>query len=103
MLSVIEATKRFGEHTAVNGVSLEVGAAAIAMAIPLGIIAAKQRKLAQPILWCVGILQTMPSLALLVLLIPAFGMSPLTAIVALFLYSLLPIVRNTYSGLLTPW
>lgn len=74
-------------------------AAAIAVAIPLGMIAAKKKKLAQPILWCVGILQTMPSLALLVLLIPAFGLSPLTAIVALFLYSLLPIVRNTYSGL----
>lgn len=74
-------------------------AAAILTAIPLGIIAARKKKLAQPILWCVGILQTMPSLALLVLLIPAFGLSPLTAIVALFLYSLLPIVRNTYSGL----
>lgn len=74
-------------------------AGAILFSIPLGIVAAKQKKLAQPILWCVGILQTMPSLALLVLLIPAFGLSPLTAIVALFLYSLLPIVRNTYSGL----
>ncbi|MFU8828113.1 MAG: glycine betaine ABC transporter substrate-binding protein, partial [Phycisphaerales bacterium] len=74
-------------------------AAAILIAIPLGMTAAKNPRLAQPILWCVGILQTMPSLALLVLLIPAFGLTPLTAIVALFLYSLLPIVRNTYAGL----
>ncbi len=50
-------------------------AGAILFSIPLGIVAAKQKKLTQPILWCVGILQTMPSLALLVLLIPAFGLA----------------------------
>ncbi len=74
-------------------------AAALLVAIPLGVIAAKVRGAGAPILWAVGILQTMPALALLVLLIPLFGLDAKTAIVALFLYSLLPIVRNTYAGL----
>ena len=47
----------------------------------------------------VGIIQTLPSLALLVFMIPFFGIGAVPAIVALFLYSLLPIVRNTYTGL----
>jgi len=70
----------------------------------LGITAARSRSLAQPILGVAGIIQTIPSIALLVLLIRP--MSWVTgeigrpqAIVALFLYSLLPIVRNTYTGL----
>ena len=73
--------------------------AAIAMAIPLGIWAAKRPKLGQSILGAVGILQTIPSLALLVVMIPLFGIGYGPAIAALFLYSLLPIVRSTYSGL----
>jgi osmoprotectant transport system permease protein len=82
--------------------------AAIAVAIPLGIVAARYAPLAQPILGTVGIIQTIPALALLVLLMPLLaplrplGISSLgdpPAILALFLYSLLPIVRNTYSGL----
>ena len=47
----------------------------------------------------IGIIQTLPSLVLLVFMIPFFGIGTVPAIVALFLYSLLPIVRNTYSGL----
>ena len=78
---------------------------AILVAIPLGIIAAKQRRFAQTILGIVGIVQTIPALALLVLLMrplsllgfASIGDPP--ALVALFLYSLLPIVRNTYTGL----
>ncbi|MFQ5494415.1 MAG: glycine betaine ABC transporter substrate-binding protein [Phycisphaerae bacterium] len=82
--------------------------AAIFVAVPLGVLAAKKEKLGQSILAVVGVIQTIPSLALLVLLmeimtplrrfgIEALGAAP--AIVALFLYSLLPIVRNTYTGL----
>ena len=82
--------------------------AAIAVAIPLGILAARNETLAQPILASVGVIQTIPALALLVLLMPLLsplrplGISSLgepPAILALFFYSLLPIVRNTYAGL----
>ena len=80
---------------------------AIFAAIPLGIIAAKLPRLGQVVLGAVGVIQTIPALALLVLLIPliasmnldTFGEGSATAIAALFLYSLLPIVRNTATGL----
>jgi osmoprotectant transport system permease protein len=72
---------------------------AILIALPLGIIAAKSNQLAQPILSIVGVLQTIPSLALLVFMIPLFGIGTFPAMAALFLYSLLPIVRNTHSGI----
>lgn len=74
-------------------------AAAIVVAIPLGIAAARFRILGQVILSVVGILQTLPSLALLVLMIPLLGIGAPPALFALFLYSLLPIVRNTHAGL----
>ncbi|UCH46109.1 MAG: ABC transporter permease subunit [Nitrospiraceae bacterium] len=73
--------------------------AAIGVSIPLGIIAAKKTKLGQIILGFVGIIQTIPSLALLVFMIPLLGIGGPPAIAALFLYSLLPIVRNTYTGI----
>ena len=80
---------------------------AILIAIPLGIIAAKRRRFGQLILATVSIVQTIPSLALLVMLMPlmgyfglaSVGLGSATAVTALFLYSLLPIVRNTYTGL----
>jgi osmoprotectant transport system permease protein len=73
--------------------------AAILLAIPLGILAAKIKKLETLILGFVGIIQTIPSLALLVFMIPLLGIGGPPAIVALFLYSLLPIVRNTFTGI----
>ena len=85
-----------GEHLYLVGISL---AAAIAVSIPLGILAARHTKAGQIILAGTGIIQTIPSLALLVFMIPLLGIGALPAIVALFLYSLLPIVRNTYTGL----
>lgn len=85
-----------GEHLFLVTVSLT---AAIGAAIPLGITAAKRPKLGQLILGTVGIIQTIPSLALLVFMIPLLGIGGPPAILALFLYSLLPIVRNTYTGL----
>ena len=75
-------------------------ALSILAAIPLGIWAARTPSAAQPILSVTGLIQTIPSLALLAFLIPLLHqIGPLPAIVALFLYSLLPIVRNTYTGL----
>ncbi len=73
--------------------------AAILLAIPLGIIAFKVEKLGQIILGIVGVIQIIPSLAIIVFMIPLMGIGAKPAIVALFLYSLLPIVRNTFSGL----
>lgn len=72
---------------------------AIVVAVPLGILSARRPRLGQIILGAVGILQTIPSLALLVFMIPLFGIGGAPAVAALFLYSLLPIVRNTYTGL----
>lgn len=73
--------------------------AAILLAIPLGVVAARREKLGQVILGIVGVIYTIPSLALLVFMIPLLGIGGPPAMVALFLYSLLPIVRNTHAGL----
>lgn len=85
-----------GEHLSLVVVSL---AAAIAIAIPLGIVAARRPRLGHAILAAVGAVQTIPSLALLVFMIPLFGIGGTPAVAALFLYSLLPIVRNTHAAL----
>ena len=74
--------------------------ASILVGIPLGAAAAKSRALAQPILALVGVIQTIPSLALLAFLIALMGIiGTIPALIALFLYALLPIVRNTHAGL----
>jgi osmoprotectant transport system permease protein len=75
--------------------------AAIVLGVPLGVLATRSRSLAGLILAAAGLFQTIPSLALLALLIPLLGIGVVPALVALFLYSLLPIVRNTYVGLST--
>jgi osmoprotectant transport system permease protein len=72
---------------------------ASAIAIPLGVMAVRWRFLATPMLVTAGILYTIPSLALIVGLWPIFGLSVTTVIVALTLYSLLVILRNTIVGL----
>ena len=84
------------DHLTLVGISLF---GAIVVAIPLGIVAFRWTNGGQIILGVVGIIQTIPSLALLVFMIPLLGIGGPPAIVALFLYSLLPIVRNTYAGL----
>jgi len=73
--------------------------AAILVSIPLGISSYKNKKIGKFIIGITGIIQTVPSLALLVFMIPLLGIGSSPAIVALFLYSLLPIVRNTFTGL----
>jgi len=74
--------------------------AAVAAGVPLGIAAAKVRGLAQPVLALTGLLQTIPALALLAFLIPITGtIGVWPAMLALFLYALLPITRNTHAGL----
>lgn len=88
--------QRTGEHLALVGVSL---GAALLVALPLGILAAHRPRLGQGVLALTGVLQTLPSLAVFVFMIPLFGIGAGPAIAALFLYSLLPIVRNTHAGL----
>jgi osmoprotectant transport system permease protein len=85
------------EHLLLVFVSLAAG---IVVALPLGVLAARVQAAAQPILAVVGVIQTIPSLALLAFLIPLLGSIGTTpALIALFLYSLLPIVRNTHAGM----
>ena len=84
------------EHLALVALSLSM---AIVIAIPLGITAVRFPRLGQLILGGTGIIQTIPSLALFVFMIPLLGIGGPPAVVALFLYSLLPIVRNTHAGL----
>ena len=84
------------DHLYLVGISLGL---AILFAIPLGVLAVKVSTIETSLLGAVGILQTVPSLALLVFMIPLFGIGAFPAIAALFLYSLLPIVRNTHSGI----
>jgi osmoprotectant transport system permease protein len=85
-----------GQHLYLVFVSLLLS---IIVGVPLGIAAARNARAAGPILSVVSLIQTIPSLALLAFLIPFLSIGAKPAIVALFLYSLLPIVRNTYTGL----
>ncbi len=88
--------QRTKEHALLVGLAL---LAAIGVAIPLGIAAARVRWLEAAVLGTVSVLYTIPALALLVALIPVLGIGTAPALVALFLYALLPVVRNTHAGL----
>ncbi|KMN41867.1 osmoprotectant update ABC transporter permease/substrate-binding subunit OpuFB [Lysinibacillus sp. LK3] len=72
---------------------------AVLIAIPLGIYLTNKKKIAESIIGISAVLQTIPSLALLGLLIPLFGIGKVPAIIALVVYALLPILRNTYTGI----
>lgn len=87
---------RTREHLALVALSLGL---ALLVALPLGVLAARRPRLGQVVLSATGLLQTLPSLAVFVFMIPLFGIGAKPAIAALFLYSLLPIVRNTHAGL----
>jgi osmoprotectant transport system permease protein len=90
--SILSLTLR---HLVLVGVSL---AGAIACALPLGLALERRRSSAEPVIRGVGLLQTLPSIALLAFMIPLLGIGVAPALVALFLYSLYPILRNTYTG-----
>ncbi len=87
---------RTGEHLGLSGLGLFLG---ILVAIPLGLALERWRRGAEAIIRIIGMLQTIPSIALLAFMIPIFGVGALPAIMALWMYSLFPILRNTYSGL----
>ncbi|MBC7325826.1 MAG: ABC transporter permease [Moorella sp. (in: Bacteria)] len=82
--------------------SLSVLGVALAAAggIPLGMLLTRFRWFARPVMATIEVIQTIPSLAMLALLMMLFGLGKTTLVVSLLLYSLLPIVRNTYTGLL---
>ena len=84
------------QHIGLTFISLFI---AVVIGVPLGIFITRKKKLSAPILGFTGILQTIPSIALLGFMIPLLGIGPVPAIVALFLYALLPIVRNTFTGI----
>jgi len=85
------------EHLLLVGVAI---AAAIALGVPMGIAAARFRRAGQVELAAIGMLQTVPALALLVFMLPLLGIGTRPALVALSLYALLPIARNTYAGMI---
>lgn len=96
---------RWQETLRLTGQHLLLTLAAVLLAVlasvPLGILCTRVPILAQPVLLTAGVIQTIPSLALLAFMIsvPFLGLGATSAIVALFLYAILPIVRNTYTGI----
>ncbi len=87
-----------GQHISISLVSLLIAAV---IAIPLAIILMKHKRAAEFILNVTSVLQTIPSLALLGILIPLVGIGTLPSIIALVVYAVMPIFQNTYSGLTT--
>ena len=80
-------------------VLISVGAAVV-LGIPMGVIAARYRRAGQVELSVIAMLQTVPALALLMFMIPLFGIGKGPALIALSVYALLPIARNTYAGMM---
>lgn len=86
-----------GEHIFLSLVSLTLG---IIVAIPLGILLSQFPRFANPVITIASILQTIPTLALLALMVIILGVGTIPSIIALFIYSLLPILRNAYLGMI---
>ncbi|HEY4063356.1 MAG TPA: ABC transporter permease/substrate-binding protein [Puia sp.] len=84
------------QHIGLTFISLLI---AVLIGLPLGIYITRNKKAAGFVLGLAGVLQTIPSIALLGFMIPLLGIGPIPAITALFLYALLPIIRNTYTGI----
>ncbi|SIS37331.1 ABC transporter permease/substrate-binding protein [Salimicrobium flavidum] len=84
------------EHLQISLISLVI---AVIIAVPLGLILTRYKRTAEPIIQMTAVLQTIPSLAVLAFLIPFFGIGQTPAIIALIAYGLLPILRNTYTGI----
>ena len=71
----------------------------IIVAVPVGVLLSKTEKVAKVVMGITSVLQTLPSLAILALMIPILGVGKIPAIVALFIYTLLPILNNTFIGM----
>ncbi|PKG23197.1 ABC transporter permease [Niallia nealsonii] len=92
----LETLYKAWEHLYISLIAVLLG---IAVAIPLGIVLTRMKKGAGFVIGIVNIVQTFPSLAVLAFFIPFLGVGKLPAIIALFFYSVLPILRNTYTGI----
>ena len=86
-----------GQHVGLVAISTALAAL---IGLPLGVLVVRRPAWRRPVLGLANLFQTIPSLALFGLLIPVFGIGAWTAITALVVYGLLPIVRNTYAGIL---
>ncbi|WP_439949146.1 choline ABC transporter permease OpuBB [Bacillus subtilis] len=84
------------EHITISLIAVILG---VLVAVPLGVVLTRMKKGAGTIIGIVNIIQTLPSLAILAFFIPLLGVGKVPAIVALFFYSVLPILRNTYTGI----
>jgi osmoprotectant transport system permease protein len=84
-----------GRHLVLAGTSL---LAAILLAVPLALLLERRRRIAEGTIRVVGLMQTIPGIALLAFMIPLFGIGVGPALAALVVYAILPILRNTYSG-----
>ncbi len=91
-----EIVQALGQHLAISLVALLIAAV---IGIPLAIILTEHKRLAELMLQVTSVLQTIPSLALLGLLIPLVGIGTVPAVITLVLYALMPIFQNTYAGL----
>lgn len=91
-------TERTIEHLRMFSVSLSI---AVVIGITLGILLYRQRAWAEPTLNGLNALETFPDMALLVLLIPVAGIGEVPTIIACIIYSILPVTRNTYTGLVS--
>lgn len=91
-----ELVVKTGEHITVSAIALFLG---VIVAVPLGIFLTRTPKISGFVIGLASLLQTIPSLALLALMVPFLGVGKVPAIVALFIYSLLPILRNTFIGM----
>ncbi|WP_159257747.1 ABC transporter permease [Lactiplantibacillus pentosus] len=84
------------QHIYISAFSLLLG---VIVAVPIGILLTRVKPIANVVMSIASMLQTIPAMALLALMIPFFGIGAIPAIIALFIYSLLPILRNTYLGM----
>lgn len=91
-----ELLTAIGEHIFLSLIALGLG---IFVAVPLGILLSQFPKTANIVIGIASVLQTVPTLALLALMVPILGVGQIPSIVALFIYSLLPILRNAYLGM----
>lgn len=82
-------------HLLLVGIAL---LAAVIVAVPLGVFLERSRRIAEPTIGALGVMQTIPSIALLAFMIPLLGVGVAPALVALWLYALYPIARGTYTG-----
>ncbi|MBX6353941.1 MAG: ABC transporter permease [Thermoflavifilum sp.] len=89
--------EKIGQHIALSLAAIVIAGI---ISVPLGIYLTRHRRLAGPVITVASVIQTIPSLALLGFMIPLFGIGTVPALVALTLYAILPMLRNTYTGIL---